>query len=508
MSLSTIAAPRQKLIKESATVVATTTFDVVVDRPAFDGPSKEFVDIDEEFGNTPLSRYSRHRLESNVSARALALNIINVLQGAGHLAYWVGGCVRDLILDREPSDFDVATAATPPQILALFPYAKLVGASFGVVLVTDMESGDSESRQSIEVATFRSESAYRDGRHPSEVRYETDPRLDASRRDFTINSLFLDPLTNTLLDHFGGQADLQAGTIRAIGNPSERFEEDHLRLLRAVRFAARFGFTIEPQTFAAIVELAPKIRVISAERIRDELTRILTEGGPGRGLRLLDSTGLLPHLLPEVKDLQGVEQPPEHHPEGDVWNHTLIMLELLHPPIEPTLAWGVLLHDIGKPATQTFSDRIRFNGHVEVGLRIAAPILDRLRFSSDDKTQILALVENHMRFMEVRTMRESTRKRFLSLPLFAEHLELHRVDCMSSNRRTENYDFVQDQLAAFPPEALKPPPLLTGADLIAAGLAPGPRFRELLTQIQNAQLEGRIQTKEEAQALLAKLLQA
>jgi tRNA nucleotidyltransferase/poly(A) polymerase len=501
MSLSTIAAPRQKLIKESATVVATTTFDVVVDRPAFDGPSKEFVDIDEEFGNTPLSRYSRHRLESNVSARDLALNIINVLQGAGHLAYWVGGCVRDLILEREPSDFDIATAATPPQILALFPHSKLVGASFGVVLVTDPQSGEN-----IEVATFRSESAYHDGRHPSEVRYETDPRLDASRRDFTINSLFLDPVTNTLLDHFGGQADLQAGILRAIGEPRRRFEEDHLRLLRAVRFAARFGFQIEPQTFAAIQELAPKIKLISAERIRDELTRTLTEGGPGRGLRLLDSTSLIAHVLPEVKDLQGVEQPPEHHPEGDVWNHTLLMLDLLHPPVPTTLAWGVLLHDIGKPATQTITDRIRFNGHVEAGLRIAAPILDRLRFSSDDKAQILALVENHMRFMEVRAMRESTRKRFLRLPAFDEHLELHRVDCMSSNRRTENYEFVQEQLATLPPESLRPAPLLTGADLIAAGLAPGPRFRELLTQIQDAQLEGRIQTQEEASALLQTLL--
>lgn len=504
MSLSTIAAPRQKLIKESATVVATTTFDVVVDRPVFAGPSKEFVDIDGEFGNTPLSRYSRHRLMPNANARSLALLIVKVLQANGHQAMWVGGCVRDVLLfGQSPKDYDVATSAHPDEVLAIFPAAKLVGASFGVVLVSDPDSG-----ACVEVATFRSESSYSNGRHPELIQFETSPERDAARRDFTINALYWDPCSNTLHDFFGAGPDADAKLIRAIGSPTERFEEDHLRLLRAVRFAARFGFAIEPQTFAAIQALAPKIRLISAERLRDELTRILCEGNASHGLRLLDESGLLPHLLPEIKSLQGVEQPPEHHPEGDVWTHTLLMLDLLHPPIPPTLAWGVLFHDIGKPATQTITDRIRFNGHVEAGLRIAAPMLDRLRFSSDDKAQILALVENHMRFMEVQQMRQSTRKRFLSLPRFEEHLELHRVDCMSSNRRSENYDFVQQQLATLPPEALSPAPLLTGADLIAAGLAPGPKFRELLTQIQDAQLEGRIQSKEDAQALLAKLLDA
>lgn len=431
-------------------------------------------------------------------ARSVALEILVRLRQHGHSAYWVGGCVRDLLLGQPVKDYDVATSARPEEVLALFPRAEYIGAAFGVVLVKDHECA-------VEVATYRSERAYRDGRRPEDVRYETEPRMDASRRDFTINALFYDPVAEETLDFFGGRADLAQRVLRAVGDPAERFAEDHLRLLRAVRFAARLDFSIEHQTWEAMRAQAGSIARISAERIREELNRILSEGGASRGLRLLDGSGLLEVLLPEVKAMQGVEQPPEYHPEGDVWTHTLLMLDLLERPIEPVLAWGVLLHDIGKPATQTRTDRIRFNGHVEAGLRIAGPILSRLKFSLEDREQVLALVENHMRFMELQRMRVSTVKRFLRLPRFDQHLALHRVDCLSSHGSLDNYQFAQAKQEEFGAEEISPPPLVRGGDVLALGIAPGPRVRQLLQAVEEAQLEGTLATREEALGMLRQL---
>lgn len=436
-----------------------------------------------------------------LEARELATQIVETLRATGHSAYWVGGCVRDLLLGREVKDYDVATSAHPDEILRLFPKAEFIGAAFGVVLVKD-------SGIAVEVATYRSERAYRDGRRPDEVQYESDPRLDASRRDFTINALFLDPLSGDTLDFFGGRADLANRVLRAVGDPTERFAEDHLRLLRAIRFAARLDFSIEHQTWEAMRAQAASIERISAERIREELNRILSEGGASRGLRLMDGCGLLEILLPEVKAMQGVEQPPEFHPEGDVWTHTLLMLDLLEPPVEAVLAWGVLLHDIGKPATQTRTDRIRFNGHVEAGLRIAGPMLSRLKFSIDDREQVLALVENHMRFMELQRMRVSTVKRFLRLPRFDQHLALHRVDCMSSHGGLDNYDFARQKIEEFGAEQIAPAPLVRGGDVLALGIAPGPRIRELLHAVEEAQLEGTLGNREEALVYLKQLAEA
>jgi tRNA nucleotidyltransferase/poly(A) polymerase len=425
-----------------------------------------------------------------------AIEIASELRSHSFQAWLVGGCVRDLILGREPSDYDIATDAPPDQLQRLFPRAKLVGAQFGVVLVDD-----------VEIATFRSDHSYTDGRHPGAVVFETDPRQDVLRRDFTINALLLDPslvhspysLSSSsppVVDYVGGLADLRSGIIRAIGDPEQRFEEDHLRMLRAVRFAARLGFEIEPATLTAIQKLHAKILRVSPERIRDELVRILTEGGARRGFELLDASGLLGDILPEVAAMKGVEQPPEFHPEGDVWTHTLIMLDGLDHP-SPALALGVLLHDVGKPGTFRVADRIRFDGHVELGERIARDILNRLRFSNADIDQTIALIANHMRFSHVHQMRESTLKRMLRLPAFEEHLELHRLDCFSSHGHLENYEFAKSKFQQLAPEELRPARLVTGDDLIAAGYAPGPDFSRMLELTEDAQLEMRIHNKQE-----------
>jgi len=408
--------------------------------------------------------------------------------------------VRDLLMERAPKDYDVATSARPHQLLQLFPGADSVGAHFGVVLV------HSDSAQ-VEVATYRSDLEYTDGRRPDGVHFETDPRQDAMRRDFTINALFLDPFSGEILDFTGGRADLEAKLIRAIGDPDARFREDHLRLLRAVRFAARTGFEIEPETFAAICALAPLVQSVSAERIRDEIARILTEGGPRRGFELLDSTGLLRHILPEVAAMKGVEQPPEFHPEGDVWTHTLIMLDGLKAP-SIGLALGVLLHDVGKPPTFRIADRIRFDGHVEKGVEIAHAILTRLRFPNSVTETAEGLVANHMKFMDVPKMKESTLKRFLRLPDFEDHMALHRLDCLSSHGGLENYEYVRQKQREVPPEQLKPRPLITGRDLIAAGYRPGPPFGIVLDEIEDAQLEGRVSTTAEALEMARRSLDA
>jgi poly(A) polymerase len=439
-----------------------------------------------------------------------ALAIAQTLREAGHQSFFAGGCVRDLLLGVEPKDYDVATSATPDQIVALFPKTFTVGAHFGVVLVCEEVDG---REIATEVATFRSDGAYSDGRRPDEVRYTTDPREDVLRRDFTINGMLLDPvayeatgdLNSAVLDYVGGRDDLRRGVVRAIGDPKLRYAEDKLRLLRAVRFAARLNFHLEVEGIRC---KAADITQVSAERTRDELTKILTEGGAARGFELLYQLGLLARILPEVVRLRGVVQPLEFHPEGDVWVHTLLLLDKLPAGSAPTLAWGALLHDIGKPATyqppnpKIPGDRIRFNGHVEVGVRIAEEILARLRFSNDDTAQILALIKNHMRFGDILQMKQSTLKRFLRLPRFEEHLELHRLDASSAHGDLAPYHFARAQFEAEPAPDLRPAPLLTGSDLIAAGYRPSPQFKPMLALAEDAQLEGAITTPEQALELV------
>ena len=442
------------------------------------------------------------------TAQIAAEAIVGKLRGEGYDAYFAGGCVRDLLLGRVPKDFDVATSARPDVVLDLFPRTFAVGAHFGVVLVADEIDGEEIVT---EVATFRSDGAYSDGRRPDEVRFSDSAEEDVLRRDFTINGVLLDPQTldetgdfvQATLDFVGGRADLAAGIVRAIGDAGTRFAEDKLRMLRAVRFAARFEFVIEAVTEAAIRKHAEGIAQVSCERIRDELTRMLTEGHARRAFELLDQTGLLKQVLPEIDRLHGVEQPPQYHPEGDVWIHTLLLLEKLPEGVSPTLAWGALLHDVGKPATfERAPDRIRFNGHVEVGVRIAAEICRRLRFSNEETAQILSLVENHMRFGDVERMKESTLKRFFRLPRFPEHLELHRIDCLSSHEDLTLYDYAKRRYEAVPEEEVRPKLLVTGEDLIAAGYRPGPRFKEILAAAEDAQLEGHIMSKDEGLAFV------
>jgi poly(A) polymerase len=458
-----------------------------------------------------------------------ALRIVGELRAAGHEAYLAGGCVRDLLLGREPKDYDVATSATPDVVLRMFPRSFAVGARFGVVLVASgcaAEGKLATQRAVTEVATFRSDGAYTDGRHPDGVRYTVSAEEDVRRRDFTINGLLLDPekifhqglkpaslagmnvraeahtLQSAVIDHVGGVADLEAGVVRAIGRPELRFEEDHLRMLRGVRFAARFGFELEAQTKLAMRLLAPKLAKVSRERVRDELTKMLTEGHARRAFELLDETWLLAEVLPELARMKGVEQPPQFHPEGDVWQHTLLVLGQLEEGCSPTLAWGALLHDVGKPPTFRQAERIRFDRHVEVGAAMAAEICRRFRFSNDETRQTLALVENHMRFADAQRMKASTLKRFFRLENFEEHLALHRMDCLASSGHLENWEFVRERLASIPEEAVRPRPLLTGYELIAAGYKPGARFKVMLRVAEDAQLEGTIATQADALALI------
>jgi poly(A) polymerase len=420
----------------------------------------------------------------------LARRIVETLQSAGDAAYFVGGCVRDRLLGRDIQDWDVATSAAAAKVRSLFEKSEEVGAAFGVVLV----HGEGAT---VEVATFRKDFDYRDGRRPDRVAFTTSVEEDVRRRDFTINGLLYDPIEDGIVDLVEGQEDLARKLVRSIGNPLERFEEDHLRMLRAVRFAARLGFEIEATTLTAIQKSAPAIRRIAAERVRDELARILTEGGARRGLELLDETGLLAEMLPEVAALQGVEQSPEHHPEGDVWTHTLLLLENLPADASVTLAMGALLHDIGKPATfERGPDRIRFYGHVEAGVKIAAKICRRLRFSNAETEQVLALIANHMRFMHLKQMRPSKLKMFLRQPEFVEHLELHRLDCTASHGKLDNYRFAREALESFGEQGLRPAPLVTGKSLIECGFQAGPSFSTIIEAAEAAQLEGVFDTKE------------
>jgi poly(A) polymerase len=390
--------------------------------------------------------------------------------------------------------------------MEIFPDTYAVGAQFGVVLVPLPENqlastGENAppKAQAVEVATFRSDLGYSDGRRPDEVRFTQNPREDVERRDFTINGMLFDPLTNEVLDFVGGRKDLEAGIIRTIGEPAKRFAEDKLRMLRAVRFAARFDFEIEAETLAAIRRQAREIQLVSRERVRDELTKMLTEGHARRAFLLLDESGLLREVLPEISTMKGVQQPPEFHPEGDVFVHTLLLLDNLPCPCPPTLAWGALLHDVGKPATfRVAPDRIRFDNHVDVGVKIAEEICERLRFSARDTEQVLALVDNHMRFGHATRMKESTLKKFIRLPGFDEHLALHRADSLASHGNLSTYEFIQKKIAETPPEKIRPAPLVTGDDLIAAGYVPGPKFRAILEAVEDAQLEGRLLSHEAA----------
>ncbi|MGA8213008.1 MAG: CCA tRNA nucleotidyltransferase [Candidatus Sulfotelmatobacter sp.] len=432
--------------------------------------------------------------------KEFAISIIHTLRRHGFQAYLVGGCVRDLLLKREPADYDVATSATPAQVMEIFPDTYAVGAQFGVALVPLLEDQGARREENtlpkvkaVEVATFRSDLGYSDGRRPDEVRFTQDPREDVARRDFTINGMMLDPVSGEVLDFVGGRRDLDAGIIRAIGEPEQRFAEDKLRMLRAVRFAARFEYAIEAETLAAIQSLAHEIQVVSCERVRDEFTKMLTEGHARRAFLLLDESGLLKGVLPEISAMKGVEQPPEFHPEGDVFVHTLLLLENLPQLCSPTLAWGALLHDVGKPATfRVAPDRIRFDNHVDIGVKIAEEICERLRFSNHDAAQVLALVDNHMRFGHVARMKESTLKKFLRLPGFEEHLALHRADSLASHSNLSTYELIREKLVEIPPEKIRPTALVSGDDLIAAGYPPGPRFREILEAVEDAQLEGRL----------------
>jgi poly(A) polymerase len=426
--------------------------------------------------------------------REAATGIVRRLRSGGFAAFLVGGCVRDMLMGRTPKDYDVTTSATPEQVLSLFPDAPTVGAQFGVVIVPH-EAGN------VEVATFRNDGIYADGRHPTDVRYAQTAQEDVQRRDFTINGLLYDPLSDQVLDYVGGQADIRSHRVRTIGDPYARLTEDRLRMLRAVRFTSRFGFKLEPTVLAAIRELAPQIESVSAERKRDEIVKILTDGPARAGFELLDDSGLLAEVLPEIKRMQGVQQPPEFHPEGDVWIHTLMMLEGLRQPTA-TLALGVLLHDVGKPPTFAIRERIRFDGHVEVGAKMAEEICGRFRISTRETERIVELVRHHLRFKDFPQMKRSTRLRFLRMEGFEEHLELHRLDCLSSHRDLTNYDMARRMLEETPKGEIKPEPLLRGEDLIAQGYTPGPIFRSILRAVEDAQLDGRIHDHTEALRLI------
>jgi tRNA nucleotidyltransferase/poly(A) polymerase len=430
----------------------------------------------------------------------VATKLVRRLRESGFIAYFAGGCVRDALLRKQPKDIDIATDAEPDEVQKMFARTVAVGAKFGVVRV--LEEGFE-----FEVATFRSDGVYLDGRRPVSVTFSS-PEDDAKRRDFTINGMFYDPLTDQVVDFVGGKSDLEHRLVRAIGNPDERFSEDHLRLLRAVRFAAALDFEIEPATWTAVTEKAHQIRTVSQERIRDELLKIMSDSHRVRGLDLLDQNGLLENILPEVSRMHGCEQPPQFHPEGDVYVHTRLMLSLLPADASPLLALSVLLHDIGKPVTYSFDEvdqRIRFNGHDQVGADMAIEILTRLRFSNEEIGTVVEAIRNHMVFKDTPNMRPAKLRRFMGRQNFPLELELHRVDCLGSHGDLQTYDLLVNKQSEFESEPIIPPPLLTGRDLIALGLKPGPRFGEILEAVQTAQLDGEIKDRAGALKLLQTL---
>jgi poly(A) polymerase len=422
------------------------------------------------------------------TARAIAQR----LRERGHVAYFAGGCVRDLLRGQTPKDFDIATDARPETVQKMFPRTYAVGAHFGVIVVL-------ENDFQFEVATFRSDGVYLDGRRPVEVHFAT-AEEDAARRDFTINGMFFDPEKNEVIDFIGGRADLERKLIRAIGDPAERFAEDRLRMLRAVRFATGLGFEIDPATWNAIAADAPAIKEISAERVREELVRIFLSPNRVRGWDLLDASGLMRAILPEIEAMKGCEQPPQFHPEGDVFKHTRIMLEMLPGEASLPLVFSVLFHDVAKPQTSLVDEegRIRFNGHDRIGAEMTEAIMERLRFSRAEIDATVEAVRQHMVFKDVANMRVAKLKRFMARPTFSDELELHRVDCASSHGMLDNYEFLLKKNEEFANEPIIPPPLVRGDDLIAMGLKPGPRFGEILEAVETRQLEGGFRDREEA----------
>jgi poly(A) polymerase len=422
-----------------------------------------------------------------------ARGIVARLQAAGFQALYAGGCVRDMLRGVEPHDYDIATSARPEQIQSLFPRTIAIGAHFGVI-------GVLEGGAEYQVASFRADGLYIDGRHPETIAFAP-PQEDARRRDFTINGLFFDPILDELIDHVGGREDLEAKLLRAIGNPHDRIREDKLRMLRAVRFATTLGFDVERNTWRAVTEHAAQIHTVSSERIREEILKILVSPQRVRGFDLLNESGLLAEILPEIEALKGCEQPPQFHPEGDVFVHTRRMLELLPEQVSVPLVLSVLFHDIGKPPTYSFDpveQRIRFSGHDKVGAEMTEEVMARLRFSRAETDATVEAVANHMVFKDVQRMRVSRLKRFMSRPHFEEEMELHRVDCASSHADLSNYDFLKARREEFASAPLIPPPLVSGADLITLGFEPGPRFKEILEAVQSRQLEGALHSREEA----------
>ena len=434
----------------------------------------------------PLTEKEQSLMEK--TARA----IVARLREGGHVTYFAGGCVRDIVRGQTPKDFDIATAARPEMVQQMFARTYAVGAHFGVIVV--LENGFQ-----FEVAAFRSDDVYADGRRPTMVHFSS-PEEDAKRRDFTINGMFYDPVAEEVIDFVGGQADLQAKFVRAIGDPGERFAEDRLRMLRAVRFATLLDYAIDQQTWSALVANAAAITVISAERVREELVRIFLSPNRVRGWDLLDSSGLLRAILPEVEAMKGCAQPEQFHPEGDVFQHTRLMLGLLPAEVSVPLVFSVLLHDVAKPVTATVDQtgRIRFNEHDRIGATMTEQIMERLRFSRAEIDATVEMVRQHMVFKDVPKMRIAKLKRFMARPTFDDELELHRVDCESSHRMLENYEFLLHKREEFANEPIIPPPLLRGDDLIALGLKPGPKFGEILEAVETRQLEGTLRSRDEA----------
>jgi len=421
-----------------------------------------------------------------------ARKVIARLRENGHIAYFAGGCVRDMVRGITPKDYDIVTDARPEAVQTLFARTFAVGAHFGVIIVL-------EDSFQFEVATFRSDEAYIDGRHPSAVHFSS-PEEDAKRRDFTINGMFYDPVAEQVIDLVGGQADIAAKLVRAIGEPAKRFAEDHLRMLRAVRFATVLDYQIDNQTWEALVANATSINQISAERIRDELMRIFLSPNRVRGWDLLDSSGLMPVILPELEAMKGVLQPEQFHPEGDVFVHTRLMLQLLPEEVSVPLVLAVLFHDVAKPVTATVdkTGRIRFNEHDRIGAQMTEAIMRRLRFSGAEIDATIEMVRQHMVFKDAPNMRVAKLKRFMARPTFEDELELHRVDCESSHRILDNYEFLLRKREEFANEPIIPPPLVRGDDLIALGLKPGPKFGEILEAVETRQLEGTLRTRDEA----------
>ena len=431
----------------------------------------------------------------------VARHLVTQLKNSGYKAFCVGGCTRDMLMNVPPREYDITTSATPEEVSNIFSHTIPVGVSFGVILVLI-------GHYRFEVATFRKDEGYSDSRHPDYVTYSTDEEEDVLRRDFTINGMLYDPIEEEAIDYAGGLDDIRDGIIRTIGVPLDRFSEDKLRLMRAVRFASRYGFAIEGDTYGALKELASRINLVSAERIKDELVKIITQRNPGDGLKMLRETGLLRYILPEVDIMHGVEQPPEFHPEGDVFKHTCLVLDKIYENTgglaSPELAMGGLLHDVGKPPTFSVSDRIRFNGHDKLGADMSREICRRLKFSNKQIELIYELVRDHLKFKDVFYMKKSTLKRFIGMPDFDEHMVLHLADCLASHGSTEAYDFVMKKFEELKDEEIKPEPLLGGRELIEMGYSPGPLFKEILNLVEEAQLEGEITSRSEALELVSR----